>query len=108
MESTLFVVLGLLLRIGLPLGLTILVFALLRRLDQRWQAEARASVPVVPASQKPCWEVRGCPECQRKDCPAAKNARTPCWQTFRSREGTLKEACLDCDVFRQAPPPVRA
>jgi hypothetical protein len=96
---------GLLLRLGLPIAVTILLLAWLRRLDKRWQKEALA-LPVVPAG-KLCWEIKGCSEDKKKNCAAAAQPKTPCWQVFRTRDGVMKETCLGCDVFRQAPVPVR-
>ena len=97
---------GFFLRILLPVGVTLLAILLLRRLDRRWQKEAR-SLPVVNQAGKPCWEVKGCPPAGRKACPAATRLEIPCWQIFRTKDGVMKEDCLDCDVFRQAPAPVR-
>lgn len=107
MDAVLNFILGLLLRIGIPILVTVGIFTLLRRLDQRWQAEARA-VPVLNTAQKPCWEAKQCSEEKKKACPAYAQAKTPCWQVFRAKDGVLKEACLGCDVFRQARVPVRA
>ena len=106
MNSALTVVLGLILRIGIPLGATILVIFLLRRLDKRWQASA-LSVPVVASAGKPCWEVKGCNEEKKKGCPAAARPEIPCWQVFRTKNGVMKENCLGCNVFRLAPIPDR-
>lgn len=97
--------LGMILRIGIPVVLTIAAIALLRRLDHRWQRESLA-LPVVPAG-KPCWEIKGCSEEKKKGCAAAANPQVPCWQIHRSGNGALKETCLGCDVFRQAPVPVQ-
>jgi hypothetical protein len=94
--------LGLSVRILLPVGLTLLVFYFLRRLDERWQKQA-LQLPVIAPGQKPCWEVRNCPQETRKHCAAAQQPKVPCWQVFRSRDGVLKENCLGCEVFRQAP-----
>ena len=97
--------LGVLLRLGIPIAVTVLVLLLLHRLDKRWQAQALA-LPVVPAG-KPCWEIKGCSEEKKKNCPAMAQPKAPCWQVFRTRDGVMKETCLGCDVFRQAPVPVR-
>ncbi len=106
MDTALTLVLGLLLRIGIPLAVSILIFFLLRRLDQRWQKEAQA-IPVI-TSQRPCWEIKGCSEQKRKDCPATSQANIPCWQVFRTKNGLLREECMGCDVFHLAPVPVQA
>jgi len=105
MDVLLTFIVGLLLRLGIPIIVTAVVFALLHRLDKRWQKEALA-LPVVPAG-KPCWEIKGCLEEQKKNCPAVAQPWMPCWQVFRTRDGVMKEACLGCDVFRQAPVPIR-
>ncbi len=98
------VFIGLLLRIGIPLALTILMIVMLHRLDRRWQEEA-ISIPIIPP-EKACWEIKGCPPERQKACAAASQPKIPCWQVFRSKDGTLKEACLACEVFRSAPAPV--
>ncbi len=106
MASVFNILLGLILRIGIPVVVTIMVISLLRRLDKRWQNEALA-VPVVAPVGKPCWEVKGCSETKKKNCVAATQPKVPCWQFFRTKNGVMKEDCLDCDVFRQAAVPVR-
>jgi hypothetical protein len=100
-DSGLSILIGLVIRIGIPVGISLLIFFLLRRLDARWQREVNVQ-PSVIEDQKPCWEVKKCWASKRKSCPAAAQPNIPCWQTFRSKDGLLKEACLDCDVFRQA------
>ncbi len=102
MNETLFVITGLLIRIGLPVLFTAIVVVLLRKMDEHWQAESR-HLPVA-AMQKPCWETKGCSPEKRAQCAACESGQ-PCWQVFRAADGTLKEECLACDVFIQAPIP---
>ncbi|MEW6717008.1 MAG: hypothetical protein AB1345_05870 [Chloroflexota bacterium] len=99
-----------LLRIGIPVGITFLAAWYLRRLDARWQDEAEqlqkeVQVPVALSLRTPCWEVRFCPEKRKGDCPAYACPEIPCWQFFRENGGPLKGDCLDCVVFLEAPPP---
>jgi hypothetical protein len=103
MDTVLAFIIGLLLRVGIPVLVTAMVFFLLRRLDQRWQKEAQA-IPVI-TSQRPCWKMKDCSEEKRKTCPAFAQTDVPCWQLFRTKNGLLKEDCLGCDVFRLAPTP---
>jgi hypothetical protein len=103
MNNVVIFVIGLMLRIGIPVAVTILVIALLRRLDKRWQKESLA-LPMVPVGEH-CWEVKGCSKEQMENCPAVAQPDVPCWQTFRSKDGALNEVCLDCEVFRQASVP---
>ena len=95
---------GVVLRLGIPIAVTALVIYLLRRLDARWQAEAKKP-PLPLAIKKPeCWKVKGCTLEQRRNCPAFASDE-PCWQVNRQPNGYLKEECLACDVFRKAPLP---
>lgn len=104
-------VLVILLRIGLPAGITILIAWLLHRLDARWQEEAMelqkaGQVEWVPLSiRAPCWQLLNCPPETRDSCPAYAAPETPCWQVFRDRRGWLLEKCYACPVFTEAPLP---
>jgi len=106
--ATLVVIGGLLLRIGIPVGVTaILVFAL-RRLDQRWQNEAEQDVPLEIGqislfSQFQCWITHSCPQESLDKCPAYLENKKPCWQVFRNGAGELSQKCLDCPVFGNVP-----
>jgi hypothetical protein len=97
--------LGVLLRLGLPLAVTAWAVWVLRRLDARWQAEAKSIRMPLPAAPVPCWDVRRCSAERRAACPAYARPDTPCWQVFRDPQGRLKDDCLDCEVFRGAPVP---
>lgn len=98
-------VIGLGIRIGLPILVTILLVRWLRRLDERWQAEARDQRP--PAARNiGCWEVNNCAAEQRAGCSAFANPEKPCWQVFRSSDGRMQQRCLGCKIFKEAPVPV--
>ncbi len=105
MDAAVTVLVGLLLRLGIPIAVTAVILALLYTLDKRWQKQARA-LPVVPSGKR-CWEVKRCSEEAKKNCPAAAQPDAPCWYVFKGRDGVMKEACLDCKVFRRAPVPVK-
>jgi hypothetical protein len=104
MDITFTILLGLLLRIAVPVAITILVVILLHHLDKRWQKDAM-ELPLIPAG-KPCWEIESCPIEKKTSCPVFTQGGKLCWQEFRNKDGELKEACLTCKVFRQAPIPV--
>ncbi len=105
MDVAITVVLGLLIRLGIPLAVTAAILAILYAFDKRWQKQAQA-LPVIP-SGKPCWEVKGCSEEAKRNCPAAAQPNVPCWYVFRTRNGVMKEVCLECEVFRRAPAPIQ-
>jgi hypothetical protein len=106
MDIAITVLLGFLLRIGIPVAVTALVLVILYNVDKHWQKEALA-LPVVPSGKR-CWDVKGCSEEMKKNCPAVAQSNVPCWHVFRTREGVMKETCLDCKVFRRAPTPFKA
>ncbi len=98
----LFLCAGVLVRLALPIALTLVLVYFLRKLDERWQAEANHLSSLI---QKPeCWKIKGCSEEQREDC-AAFNSPLPCWQVFRLPNGYLAEKCISCKVFIDAPIP---
>lgn len=102
-------IVGLLIRFGVPILLTVILVYLLRRLDERWQAEARSEMLAVPMARNTgCWDVHNCSPEQKQECSAYAHPDMPCWQHFRSQQGALQEKCLGCDVFRQAPVPASA
>ena len=93
---------GLLVRLAIPIAVTALLIILLRRLDAHWQKEA---TPPMLAVEKPeCWKVKGCRPEQREHCAGAQSP-LPCWQAFRLPNGYLREECLTCKVFIEAPAP---
>jgi hypothetical protein len=103
--TSLFAVLaGFLLRLVIPIVITMVAIYFLRRLDARWQAEAEAEA-LLPVVEKPhCWETKNCTPEMRATCPGY-SSQAPCWQARRNENGYLQEQCLGCDVFRKAPVP---
>jgi hypothetical protein len=102
--------LGLLLRYGVPIGITALLAWLLMKLDARWQEQAdRLRVPLsslgAEVRQVRCWETTECSREKRENCPACAEPSVPCWQVFRKEEGRMREACFTCQVFVGAPVP---
>lgn len=93
---------GLLVRLAIPILITTLLILLLRRLDTHWQKEAPAPLLIV---QKPdCWKTKGCSPEQAANCIGATSS-LPCWQALRLPNGYLRDACLTCKVFTEAPAP---
>ncbi len=113
-----------LLRLGLPLALVLAVGWWLRRLDARWEAEARRQRPSVMAEPPspvwptdkpsgwpvgltgavdvfglPCWHLRGCDRTRRESCPAYRQPDLPCWLARSEAEGALPAGCATCLIF---------
>jgi hypothetical protein len=97
------VLVGLFFRIGVPFGITLLIMYGLRRLDARWQAEAELEHNTLVIDEEPCWKDQGLPTDQIKLRGTLSDQ--PCWQTHRLTNGRLREMCLSCEVFLDAPIP---
>ena len=93
---------GMIFRLAVPILGTILLISFLRRLDNRWQAEAELQSMAI---EKPeCWKIKGCDPAQVSQCQGASSP-LPCWQAYRQPNGYLNEECLSCTVFTEAPVP---
>lgn len=112
MTETLIVVGMFLLRLGVPLGITLAVGYWLRRLDARWEAEALtqleqeeapAELKALKTAEQPCWEQKGCTEAQRAQCPACKAWDIPCWVARLRATGRLPAECHNCAFFSLSP-----
>jgi len=102
LTSFLAILVGLLLRLAIPIAGTAILIYFLRKLDSHWQAEAQ--LLATPAPKIECWKVNGCSPEQQKNCLAA-SSQLPCWQVFRQPNGYLQEKCISCEVFMHAPIP---
>ena len=100
--SILAILIGLLLRLAIPIAGTILLVYLLHKLDAHWQAEAEHTL--VSVEKVECWKIKACSEEQRKTCTAVASS-LPCWQAYRQSNGYLQQKCLSCEVFINAPIP---
>ncbi|MBI5963873.1 MAG: hypothetical protein HY863_10395 [Chloroflexi bacterium] len=100
LNSTLVILIGLALRVLVPVALTALIVYLLRKLDARWQEEARTEEKVLAIDEMSCLETQGLSD-EQLNSRLSLNAQ-PCWQIHRLPNGYLKEACLDCEIFLKA------
>lgn len=102
-NTILILILGLVVRLGLPLLVTVLIVIGLRRLDMRWQKEAEMERNLLIRDEELCWKEQGL-SMEEIKARAAESGK-PCWQIHRLSNGYLREACLDCEVFINAPAP---
>jgi len=100
--SFLAILTGVLLRLAIPIVGTAMLIYFLRKLDARWQAEAQ--LQPLPVQESECWKIKGCSAPEQNNC-LAKTSSLPCWQIFRLPNGYLREECLSCTVFIDAPIP---
>ena len=103
------------LRLGVPLAITLAVGYWLRRLDAKWQAEALArkaeatlieeekqaepNIEMFRIIDQPCWVLKDCAEDNYLRCPAYKHADLPCWLARLRTEGRLPQPCYQCELF---------
>ena len=99
--SLLAVLTGLLVRLAIPIAVTSLLILVLRKVDAHWQVEAQTPVKMEKIE---CWKIKGCSPEQAANCRGASSA-LPCWQAYRLPNGYLREECLSCKVFTDAPIP---
>jgi hypothetical protein len=98
------------LRFGVPVLITSLIILFLSQIDSNWKSEALSKrkeeikKSVIPMMK--CWVFNDCPPEKRTSCLAYNEKYLPCWQVFRENNGNLKDGCLDCPVFRNAPIPI--
>jgi len=99
------IVIGLfLLRLAVPLAITLIIGHLLRRLDARWQTETQSHSDTVateePAAvQQPCWEAKECSARRRSRCPGCRLTDIPCWLARLRVENRLPAECTACVRF---------
>jgi hypothetical protein len=101
-------ILGMALRIGIPVGVTAFLVWLFHRLDAHWQNQAeQEGIPAGGnlAANPGCWKIQNCSPDSRKICRAFAHPESPCWQVYRTADGNLQEKCLKCRVFKEAPIP---
>lgn len=102
-NALLAVIAAFLVRLAIPILVTLAAVYFLKRLDSHWQSEGETQPVLV---EKPeCWKVNKCPPAQRKTCPGYLSP-LPCWQARRLPNGYLRSECLDCEIFRNAPVPL--
>jgi len=105
-----------LVRLGIPLAIMAAVSYWLRRVDERWTAEARAyqqakaweaqaeATPFgqQPALDPPCWVQRGCSAEERTHCAASQQPCIPCWLARLRQNHELPASCIRCPLFTLA------
>src|SRR5580765_2291387 len=100
--SLLAIIAGLLLRLALPIVGTCILIYFLRKLDAHWQTEAQLASISVQKTE--CWKIKDCSLEEQKKCVDTFSS-LPCWQVYRLPNGYLREECISCEVFIDAPIP---
>ncbi len=100
--SFVYIIVGLLVRLAIPILGTVLLVYFLRKLDARWQAEAELRQQTIGKFE--CWKIKGLSP-QQAQSSNATAAELACWQVNRLPNGYMRDECLSCQVFTDAPVP---
>ncbi|MGB8648364.1 MAG: hypothetical protein WCF84_24220 [Anaerolineae bacterium] len=103
LRDTLVIVYMLVVRIGVPILITLMIGMWLRRLledktEQPQPAEQAAS------SGRHCWETSKTQEAQAAQAIAQARPDLPCWLALQVGGTGLKEACYSCPLYTQHVP----
>jgi hypothetical protein len=107
LDTVFALIVGVAIRVGLPVLITVLVVRWLKNLDEHWKTKA-ANETMIKARNIGCWKIKGCLSENVATCEAAAHPEVPCWHYYRQENGKLQERCIGCEVFKQAPIPVSA
>lgn len=95
-----------LLRLGLPLALTLLVGRWLEKKLQPRTAQDRSRLR--PPSRSPhsvraqplhCWELAHCPPLVRAHCAAYRHPELPCWLALQVEGRPVRPECFTCGLY---------
>jgi hypothetical protein len=91
---------GLFLRFGIPLGLTIILAWILKNLDLQW-LEEREREPIESriedeGQSQGCWVLQNFSH----EVSAINGHQDACWKVRMRIEGKLPDECLDCAYFK--------
>ena len=95
------VILGFVLRIGVPLLITILIGRGLRKLDAKWKEDGQKvriqdlSISDRTIDRMTCWEFFDCSEEKRKNCKMYDQTGVLCWEICQ-KIGEEPSECLAC------------
>jgi hypothetical protein len=111
LSDTLYVLGLVLVRVGLPIAITLAVGIWLERKLQpqeyaeqaaRTEARLRARAPTLGKQPAHCWEIKGCDPAAYKKCPAFVRQDLPCWLAFQVA-GLKIDRCFGCDLYKPQP-----
>ena len=98
--SDTFVVISMfLLRVGVPIALTI---ALGKWLEKKLapRAEKPIARPNSKIIQLHCWDIKRCAPSVRAQCSAYKHPELPCWLAIQADGGHVRAECFTCALYK--------
>ncbi len=100
----------LVLRVGVPILITLMIGAWLKHfLEEREAKDQPEPTPSRLETEPHCWEVKQCPETEQARCVARQRPDLPCWLALQVNGAGLKSSCYACPLYTQhAPAPIKA
>ena len=98
-SDTFVVVSMFLLRVGIPIALTIALGKWLEKklAPRQERAAPRANAKVI---QLHCWDVRRCAPAVRAQCSAYQHPELPCWLAIQADGGRVRAECFACSFYK--------
>lgn len=93
------------LRIGVPIIVTLMVGAWLKRLLEEHEDKPEVTTAVLKPGQH-CWDIAKSDDAENARAVAAKRPDLPCWLALQITGAGLKEMCYACPVFTAHAPAV--
>ena len=102
------VVLMFVLRIGVPIALTLAFgYWLEKKLRPPEQTENTQPLPIEKRwtrtgniIQLHCWDVKKCGAATRAQCAATKHPELPCWLALQAEGHKVREECFTCAFYK--------
>ncbi len=91
------------LRIGVPLAITLAVGYWLEKKLRAPVTEPTHEIKPVLEQAAHCWEIKGCPPEAFQKCPAFLRQDLPCWLANQVATGVVKTGCSTCGLFKTQP-----
>ncbi len=85
------------LRIGVPILITLMIGAWLKRLVEEKDKPEQVTAPA--SSELHCWDIKKCSEAEQAKCIARQRPDLPCWLALQVDGEGLKEMCYTCPVY---------
>jgi hypothetical protein len=107
--QTLDLILMFVVRIGIPIAITLLIGLWLERrlASPQESADNENSAPKSGHYTRTgniirihCWDLKRCEQSQRAQCAAFQHPDLPCWLAIQADGGKLREDCFTCSLYK--------
>jgi len=107
--DTLVVLFMFVLRIGVPIAITLLVGRWLEKKlapheEEQMETKSNYTTRVTRLGGKiiqiHCWDLKRCERAQRAQCAAYQRPDLPCWLALQAEGGKLRAECFTCALYK--------